>query len=105
MSNHTEWDGLSGCLDPVFSLLHTALHAVVSDLGKLSALIDVHTTAVTPLLDRDQVVSVARRHSLVLSTVAAVGRSHRWLGTPRLPGMTRQTVISPWLWISAATST
>jgi hypothetical protein len=74
LSTHVHWEGAVGTLDPVTTLLHTAAHAVISDLAKLSAMVDVYVAASAPELDWTVLVEAADTRSLGLITATALLR-------------------------------
>jgi hypothetical protein len=89
-ASHVTWEGMVGHFSPTMTLLHTAGHAIISDLAKLSAAVDIHATATDPDLDWDDVVTVAGAHSMGLVLSTALTRTKPWLDTPVPPGVLRR---------------
>jgi hypothetical protein len=79
--SHVEWDGFRGRLQPEMTLAHAAAHATISDLSKLSAMVDVHAAASLSALDWDGVVRLARAHALTLLLGVALSRIRPWTAT------------------------
>lgn len=67
---------------PTMLLLHTALHATISDLGRLAAIVDVDAAATAPELDWADVQRHAQDHRLQLVLAVALQRARRWMSTP-----------------------
>lgn len=97
LDRHVQWSGWTGELSPTFTLLHTALHASVSDLSKLSAMIDVDAAASQQTVDWEDVVQTALHHDLGLVVAVALRRVTHWTGLVLPAGVLRELAPgSPW---------
>jgi hypothetical protein len=103
LGQYTRWQGVRGQLDPEFTLVHTTVHALLSDLSRPAALFDIDGCVRDPAMDWERFVFVVRHHSLQLPVAAALARTTYWLDSP-VPRVVFSSLgpRSPWLWLCRA---
>jgi glycosyltransferase involved in cell wall biosynthesis len=83
-------------LDPVDGLLHTCVHAVISDAGRLSAAIDVACLTRTNRYAADRLIAVAQSHQAVLALAVMVDRAAKVTSWPEAQELARELPRSAW---------
>ncbi len=89
-------DGPLRQLDPVDSVIHVSLHAVISDGSRLAAAIDLAALLRTGDIDLDLLVRRAHHHRAVLPLAVMTDRAAAVTGFAEAVELARRLPSSPW---------